>query len=249
MNVPVPPKLTEAYRLRARVERLFRAGVRDFRLIEPGDAVLVGLSGGKDSMALLELLGTMRRHTNGSFRLEALHVRMENVDYRTETDYLAEMAREQGVALHVRTGRFDPDRKEGRSPCFLCSWNRRKILFETARELGCGKIALGHHQDDILHTALMNEMFAGSFATMPVCLRMRKFPMTIVRPLCRVPEADLAAWAALRGYRPVEKVCPYDRETKRAAAREIFEAMERVSPECRHNLWHALLKEGKLVEE
>ncbi len=74
MSTAVPPKLTEAYRLRARVERLFRAGVRDFSLIEPGDAVLVGLSGGKDSMALLELLGTMRRHTNGSFRLEAVHV-------------------------------------------------------------------------------------------------------------------------------------------------------------------------------
>ena len=239
----------DARRLRARVERLFRKGVRDFGLIAPGDAVLVGLSGGKDSLALLELLGGLRRHRNGCFRLEAVHVRMANVGYRTDTDYLAAKAREQGVELHVREGSFEPDRNDRRSPCFLCSWTRRKILFDTARELHCGKVALGHHQDDILCTALMNLLFAGSFATMPARLRMRKFPLTIVRPLCLVAEADLRAWAAGSGFEPVKEACPYERASQRAEAARLLAAMEQKAPEARHSLWHALVKEGKLVEE
>lgn len=96
-----------------------------------------------------------------------------------------------GIPLYIRTGKFETDRNPKRTPCFLCAWNRRKILFNLAQEIGCNKIALGHHQDDILHTALMNLTFSGSFSTMPACLEMEKFPITIIRPLCRVKEEDL----------------------------------------------------------
>lgn len=234
--------------LEKRLRRNFAAGVRELSLISRGDHILIGLSGGKDSLALLELLGDARRRSGKSFELTALHVRMANIDYRSDTAYLEERAAAAGVPLLVRTAAFEPDRKEGRSPCFLCSWTRRKILFGVAQELGCNKIALGHHQDDLLLTVLMNLTFAGSFATMPAALQMRKFPVTLIRPLCKVAEEDLEAWAALRQYRPLEKVCPYDKTSNRTAIRQLFETMQRLNPEARHSLWHALQKEGKLTE-
>ena len=242
-------KLTEEYRLAERVRRRLREGIKAFGLIEPDDHILIGVSGGKDSLALLELLGEVARHSNHKFHLSALHVRMENVGYAGDVRYLEEVASASGISFYVRTGSFSTDRESGRSPCFLCSWNRRKIMFETARELGCNKIALGHHQDDILHTALMNLMFSGSFSTMPVRLRMRKFPITLIRPLCKEHEEVLRAWAGLRMYRPLENCCPYETVSIRTSVRDEFQNMERISPEFRYHLWHALLKEGKLVED
>lgn len=242
-------KLTREYQLGKRIARRLNEGIRDFSLIAPGDHLLIGLSGGKDSLALLELLAEYRRRSPVDFSLSALHVRMENVDYLSDTDYLESIARSAGVPLRVKTGRFEADRNSRRTPCFLCSWNRRKLLFETARELGCNKIALGHHQDDILQTALMNQTFNGTFSTMPVRMRMQKFPMTIVRPLCRVAEADLREWAELRGYRKQTKICPFNTASNRTSIKQIFRDMEALNPDVRYSLWHALQKEGKLTED
>ncbi len=243
------PDTSEAHRLRLRIRRQFMTGIRRFSLTADGDHVLVGLSGGKDSLTLMEFLGEAAQRSGGRFRVSALHVRMDNVDYRSDCTYLHTMTRQAGVGLIVKTGHFEPDRNARRTPCFLCSWHRRKLLFATAQEMGCNKIALGHHQDDILKTAMMNLIYTGSFATMPARLAMRKFPVTIIRPLCMVAERDLTAWAALRGFHPVEKVCPYDKTTSRTAVSRVLQEMESLNPEFRYSLWHALEKEGKLAED
>lgn len=244
----LPPKLTEAYRTEQRIKRRFAEAIRRFGLIEAGDRLLVGLSGGKDSLALLELLADYRRRSPFRFEVKALHVRMEGIDYLTDTAYLEQMAARCDTPLIVRTAGFEADRNRRRTPCFLCSWNRRKQLFETAQTEGCNKIALGHHQDDILHTALMNLSFGGTFSTMPALLRMRKFPITIIRPLCMEHEADLAFMAKQHAYVKQVKRCPHEHESRRTEAAEQFEQLCRFAPEFRENLWHALLKEGKLVE-
>ena len=95
---------------------------------------------------------------------------------------------------------------------------------------------------------MMNLTFAGSFATMPVKIRMRKFPVTIIRPLCRVDEADLRRWAEIHGYQPLVKTCPHDGEGNRRSIESVVDAMQRLCPEARNSLWHALEKDGKLVE-
>ena len=234
--------------LRSKILRGFREGVKEFNLITPSDVILIGLSGGKDSLALLDLMGDMQRRGNNGFTLHALHVRMTGVDYQSDTTYLRNQCERNGITFHERMVSFEADRNERRTPCFLCSWNRRKTLFEVAQELGCNKIALGHHQDDILHTALMNLSYAGSFSTMPCYLKMQKMPLAIIRPLCMVKESLLKEWAKESEYQSLIKLCPHERASKRTEIACLFEQMEKQNPEFRANLWNALLKDGKLVE-
>ena len=159
--------------------RLLTRALREYRLIEDGEHVLVALSGGKDSLCLLQLLAERRHIYPPRFQLSAVHVRMENIAYETDTSYLEDFCRRLDVPLHILTTRFDvdetPTRKQ-KTPCFLCSWNRRKQIFNLAQELGCQKIALGHHQDDILHTALMNLTFQGRFDSMPAAIIWKVLP-------------------------------------------------------------------------
>ena len=235
--------------LHSKILRCFREGVKEFQLVTPSDSILIGLSGGKDSLALLDFMGDMLRRSNNAFTLHALHVRMKGVDYQTDTNYLREQCGRNKINYHERLVSFESDRNEKRTPCFLCSWNRRKTLFEVAQELGCNKIALGHHQDDILHTALMNLSYSGSFSTMPCKLKMQKMPLTIIRPLCKVREALLKEWAVVAEYQPLVKLCPHERASKRTEVSELFEQLEVQNPEFRASLWNALQKEGKLIEE
>jgi tRNA(Ile)-lysidine synthase TilS/MesJ len=141
------------------------------------------------------------------------------------------------------------DRRRQKQPCFLCSWNRRKLMFNLAQELGCNKIALGHHQDDLIHTALLNLTYQAHFATMPARLKMRKMPLTIIRPLCLIPEADIKAWAELQGYQKQQKLCPYETNSHRTDIKQLYDALEQMNPEVRYNIWGALEADNKLIEE
>lgn len=242
------PSPTETQLLERRIWRHFSKGLTDYHLLEEGDRILIGLSGGKDSLALLEFMARRARIHRPHIELAALHVRMTNIAYESDTDWLERFAAAQGVRLIVRETGFDPSTDTRKSPCFLCSWNRRKTLFTVAQELGCNKIALGHHQDDILHTTLLNLAFQGQFSTMPARLQMRKFPMTIIRPLCMVHESDLRAWATLREYPKQKKLCPYETDSHRSDMKRIFGQIEQLNPEARYSIWNALEREGKLVE-
>ena len=238
--------------LEQRIQRRFGRAAVQYKLIEDSDRILVGLSGGKDSLCLLELLARRSRIRHPQFEVEALHVRMENVAYETDTTYLQEFCDRLGVKLHIVTkGIEDPtaDAHLHKKPmCFLCSWQRRKQLFRVAQEQGFNKIALGHHQDDIIHTALMNLTFQGQFSTMPALLRMRKMPITIIRPLCLETEADIQAFAEQQGYRKQVKHCPYEHESNRTSIQDVFGMMQSLHPDARNSIWNALEAAGKLVE-
>lgn len=235
-------------------ERFVKA-MATYQLIEDDDKILVGLSGGKDSLLLLELLAKRSKIQHPRFDVEALHVRMDNIQYETDTSYLQQFCEDLGVRLHVRTARFETGNENGedirkqKQPCFLCSWNRRKQLFNLAQELGCNKIALGHHQDDIIHTALMNLTYQAHFATMPVKLKMRKMPLTIIRPLCLIKEDDIKQYAELQGYQKQQKLCPYETDSHRTDIKHIYDQLEQMNPEVRYNIWGALEADNKLIEE
>ena len=164
--------MTELEQLEHRLKERFVRAFATYHLLDDDDYILVGLSGGKDSLLLLELLAIRARISHPRFRVEAVHVRMENISYETSTEYLQQFCGELDVPLHIVTTRFEESGEK--PPCFLCSWNRRKQMFNLAQQLGCNKIALGHHRDDIIHTTLMNLIFQGRFDSMPALLRMRK---------------------------------------------------------------------------
>ena len=237
--------MTEQERLFRKINERFVKAFAAYQLLEDDDHILVGLSGGKDSLLLTELLAKRARIQHPRFQVEAVHVRMENIQYETDTTYLQQFCDNLGVSLHLVTTRFDEGQKP---PCFLCSWNRRKQLFNLAQELGCNKIALGHHQDDLLHTCLMNQFYQGRFDTMPALLKMRKMPLSIIRPLCMVEESDIRRYAELRGYEKQVKLCPYETASHRDDMRQLFEQIQRMNPEARHSLWNAIVRAGKLVD-
>ena len=259
----------ESRRLERRLKERFVKAMATYHLIEDDDRILVGLSGGKDSLLLLELLAKRSLIQHPRFTVEALHVRMENIHYETDTSYLQAFCDNLGVKLHVSTTSFEVFdennaadeeiiklnakssklKRKQKQPCFLCSWNRRKLLFNLAQELGCNKIALGHHQDDLIHTALMNLTYQARFATMPARLKMRKMPLTIIRPLCLIPESDIKAYAELQGYQKQQKLCPYETNSHRTDIKRLFDQLEQMNPEARYSIWGALETENKLIEE
>ena len=246
----------ESRRLERRLKERFVKAMATYHLIEDDDRILVGLSGGKDSLLLTELLAKRSLIQHPRFTVEALHVRMENIHYETDTSYLQGFCDDLGIRLHIRTTSFEigspadaRDARRQKQPCFLCSWQRRKQLFNLAQELGCNKIALGHHQDDLIHTALMNLTYQARFATMPARLKMRKMPLTIIRPLCLIPEADIKTYAELQGYQKQQKLCPYETDSHRTDIKQIYEQLEQMNPEARYSIWGALETDNKLIEE
>ncbi|MGL5937801.1 MAG: ATP-binding protein [Phocaeicola sp.] len=244
-------QFTEEERMLKRVEKRFNKGVVQYRLIDDGDKILIGLSGGKDSLALVELLARRSRILKPKFSVVAVHISMTNIPYKSDLDYLKSFSEGLGVPfLHYETS-FDATTDTRKSPCFLCSWNRRKALFTVAKEQGCNKIALGHHMDDILETLLMNMTYQGAFSTMPPLLSMRKFDMTIIRPMCLVHEADLIEMAAMHKYQKQVKNCPYESQSSRSEMKGVLHSLEALNPEARYSLWGSMnnIQEDLLPEK
>lgn len=233
-------QFTEEEKMLRRIEKRFSKGVVEYGLIEEGDKILIGLSGGKDSLALVELLAKRARIYKPKFSVIAVHVVMKNIPYQSDVEYLRSYVESFGVPFVLSETEFDATTDTRKSPCFLCSWNRRKALFAVAKEQDCNKIALGHHMDDILETLLMNITYQGAFGTMPPRLAMNKFDMTIIRPMCLVHESDLIEMAQMRGYRKQVKNCPYESQSSRSTMKGILKQLEELNPEARYSLWGSM---------
>lgn len=246
--------------MNTKIVRLFHKACADYRLIEDGDHILIGLSGGKDSLALTELLGARSKIYKPRFQVTALHVRVKERDYHSDLSYLESFCSQAGVPFIVRdteigenpTGVAGPTasavlqrsgptaQRSYANPCFLCSWYRRKTLFNVAQELGCNKIALGHHRDDLIETMLMNLIYQGSFATMPPMLLMEKMPLRIIRPLCLIDEELLIAHAAEQGYEKQTVLCPFEHVSSREKAKELLAQIKAMNPEAMDSMYGAM---------
>lgn len=226
-------------RVEERVRKLFNRGCVDYGLLSDGDRILIALSGGKDSMELVRLMGQRARIFRPRIEVEAVHVVMDNVPYASDMDYLQAFCADCGVRLTVLHTSFEV-RDGSKPPCFLCSWNRRKAIFSYATEHGFNKVALGHHQDDIIITLLMNMTYEGAATTMMPSLALKHYPLTIVRPLCLVPESLIAEVASEFGFRKQIRNCPYEDTTRRTDMQQVFATLQRLNPEARHSLWHSI---------
>lgn len=222
------------------ITKLFGKALRKYGLVVDGDYILAGLSGGKDSMALLRLLALRSRIFKPRFRVEAAFVRMTNIPYQNDETYLQEFAESLGVKLHIVETSFDESTDHRHTPCFLCSWNRRKALFNLAQDLGCNKIALGHNLDDLMQTALMNMTFVGRFEAMNPLLQMNRMPIAIIRPLCLIREADVEEYSQRQGFRKQLKNCPFENDSHRHNMKSIIAQLEQMNPEFSYSLLRAL---------
>lgn len=234
------PKPTEKDTLLKQIRTRFNKASKEYALLQDGDNILIGLSGGKDSLMLLQLLSERSRIYKPSIKIKAAHVQMSNIPYKSNLDFLQKFCDELQVELIVASTGFDASTDTRKSPCFLCSWNRRKALFTIAQERGCNKIALGHNMDDFIETMLMNITFQGAFSAMAPLMQMRKFPISVIRPLCLVNENNIARYAQLAQYPPQTKNCPYERSSNRQQMKELLAQLEQLNPEARYNLWGSM---------
>lgn len=232
------PEEIELIRLRSRLTKRFHKACADYGLIADGDHILVGLSGGKDSLALVEFLGKRAQIYVPRFKVTAVYIRLKERSYQSDIDYLQDFCARVRVPFIVRDTEIGAEEKK--DPCFLCSWYRRKALFDVAQELGCNKIALGHHKDDIVETLLMNLIFQGSIGTIPPLLQMEKMPIQMIRPLCLLEEREIARYAELGGYEKQLKACPFEKESSRTQMKQLLKQLETLNPDVRDSIWGAM---------
>lgn len=241
----------EDLKKRKTIQSKLKKAINDYRLIEDDDHILIGLSGGKDSLALVELLGERMKIFVPRFRLTAVHISVENIPYQSDLEYLQSHAARFGIPFVHHTTRFDDTTDTRKSTCFLCSWHRRKALFDVAKKLNCNKIALGHHLDDIAETLLLNLVYQGSFGTMPPKLKMNKFDMTIIRPLALITEKEMKELEEMSGYKKQIKNCPYEKDSSRRDAKKLLNELEKWNPNVRQSIWSAMenIKEEYLPQK
>lgn len=231
---------TDTQKLLFHLHAKFGKAMKTYGLVNDGDKILIGISGGKDSLAMVELFANRMKIFKPKFSVEAVHVSVSNIPYQADIEYLKQYCESFNVPFHHVITEFDASTDTRKSPCFLCSWNRRKMLFETAQKYNCNKIALGHHQDDILQTLLINITFQGAFSTMPPLLKMNKMDVNIIRPMCLIKESDLQKMADLRGFKKQIKNCPYEQDSHRNDIKRILKELEKINPDARHSLWGAM---------
>lgn len=181
-------------KFRKPIWRKFTKAINDYALIQDGDKIAVCISGGKDSMLLAKLLQELKRHGRNNFDLVYLTM---NPGYRKENwELIQHNAKILGIPLTVfETQIFDIVSTVEESPCYLCARMRRGYLYNHAKQLGCNKIALGHHFDDVIETTLMGMLYSGKFETMMPKLHSQNFEgMELIRPMYLVKEEAVKAW-------------------------------------------------------
>ena len=179
---------------RKTIWRPFVKGLQEYRMVEDGDRIAVCISGGKDSMLLAKCLQQLKRQSETDFSLEFMV--MDPGYHRANRALIEENASRMRIPIRIlESDIFDAVVDAGQSPCYLCARMRRGCLYANAKKLGCNKIALGHHFDDVIETILMGILYGGQINTMMPKLHSTNFPgMELIRPLYYVKEEDILAW-------------------------------------------------------
>lgn len=237
---PLPSDVQD---LEHRIARLMANANGDFGMYGEGDRILVGISGGKDSWTLLHLLRRVQRKAPFRFELLAFHLDQGHPGF--PTDLLESYLRAEGYeyVIHradtysIVTDKVAP----GSTPCSLCSRLRRGILYTEAVRLGCNRIALGHHREDLIETLLLNLFYSGQLQTMPPKLKSDDGRNIVIRPLAFVPEAWIADYARAMRFPVVPCVlCGRGRDLKRDRMGDLVTALEKEIPDVKKSLMAAM---------
>lgn len=225
------------------IARKLGKAINDYNMIKDGDRVLVGVSGGKDSMTLLALLHERKKWVPIDYEIIAAHV---------QTDFRCSECVHEETLRNFFEGRkykyvFDkvnilknPDGTTNKVNCFWCSWNRRKSLFTLASKLKCNRVAFGHHRDDIAQTTLLNLFFHGEISTMSPKVNMFEGELDIIRPLAYVDEKHIVKYAKQQNFPSQLCRCPYGQNSQRRQIKNMINEVEKVCPNVKLNIFNSM---------
>ena len=223
-----------------------RRCVDDYEMIHPQDKIAVGLSGGKDSLALLVTLSELRRFYPHSFSLCAITVDMGFSD-GTDYHWVQELCDRLEVPFYIQTSQIAQvifDVRKDHNPCSLCAKMRRGLLNRTATQLGYSKVALGHHFDDVVETFMLNLFQEGRLGTFSPVTYLSRTNVTVIRPMLYAPEKAISYFVRKNQLPVVKSTCPADGKTKREEMKLLLRQLERENKGLKHRIFHAMQKAG-----
>lgn len=228
-----------------RILSFTRRAVDDYGMIEDGDRIGVGISGGKDSLTLLFALAELRRFYPKKFELVAISVDMgfEGVNFTP----IAELCRELDIPFVVvptQISRIVFDVRKEKNPCGLCAKMRRGALHDECKRQGCNKLALGHHFDDVVETFMLNLFYEGRLGSFSPVTYLSRKDLTMIRPLLYAQEKDVRYFVNRHPLPVIESPCPADKNTERESMKTLLASMERNNKGLRHRIFGALQKAG-----
>lgn len=215
--------------------------IKKNNLIEPNDRILIGVSGGIDSLSLLEILANKRKYYNFNFTLKAVHINIENIPYSVEKNQIKDFCDKLNIEIEFLDKKIEINQKLiTTNPCFICSWNRRKMLFNYAKEHNFNKLALGHHRDDAIETFMMNLIYHGTISSLPENLSMFDGRMRLIRPLIYLDKDTIREYAEIRGIKAADKTCAYSNATSRKKFASVIDEMKKFNPHVEQNLFKSM---------
>jgi tRNA 2-thiocytidine biosynthesis protein TtcA len=229
--------------LETRLAKKVTKAITEYQLIEDGDRVMVGLSGGKDSWALINILDVLRKRAPISFSIVAVTVDSGYDGYRHDLITSTCAARGWECRIeHTEIGEVMDDMLDGATPSSLCARLRRGVLYRLAKEVGATKIALGHHLDDFVETLLLNLFFAGALKAMPARLVSDNGEHVVIRPLVYVTESEARSYAKDEGLPIISCCCPAcgDLSLQRQRVKRLIAQLEVEHPEVKNSMIRAL---------
>lgn len=224
-----------------------RRAVDDYHMIEPGDTIAVGISGGKDSAVLFQALICLKRFYPVPFNLIGITVDL-GFDTKLNTEEIKNIAEEHNIPYHVIQTQIKEivfDIRKEENPCSLCAKLRKGALMDAAKQLGCNKVALGHHYDDVVETFFMKLFYEGNIGCFSPVTYLSRKDITQIRPLIFAPEWEIKATAERLSLPVFKNPCPADGETKRQEIKELISSLKKEYPDLKEKVFGGLCR-GKL---
>ena len=223
-----------------KVIKLSGEAIHKNEMITANDKILVAVSGGKDSLALIDILAERRKFIPIHYELHAIHIITDDVPYEVDLDFLSAFCQQRHVTLHLVRTHAGIEQRPDKKPCFICSRNRRKELFDFAIQNGFKKVALGHHLDDAIETLMMNMVMHANISSIPGKLSMFNGRIILIRPLILLSNNEMKEYARIKEFVSLKRNCPYEDHTLRNTTRKWIDKLEKLNPQARINLFKSM---------
>lgn len=226
-----------------RLLSLTRQAIDDYQMIQTGDHIMLGISGGKDSLTLLYALSSLKKFYPNKFELSAITVDLgfEGFDL-SPIKTLCEALDVPFTAVHTEIGKILFEARKEANPCALCAKMRKGALNSAAKELGCNKIAYAHHRDDLIETMLLSLIFEGRFYSFSPVTYLDRTDLTLIRPMIYVTEADVIGFKNKYQLPVCKNPCPVDGKTKREYVKNLTKTLNQENPGVKERLFHAIIE-------